>query len=222
MGKEPEERRSSAVEDYLKAILKLEDEGRRATTNAIAERLGVSAPSVTAMAKKLAADGLVERKPYRGVVLTGAGRRAALEVVRHHRLLERYLSERLGLGLHEVHEEAERLEHVLSEELEARIDEALGFPTHDPHGDPIPDSELRLRAPDGRTLASLRPGERSTVTRVPDDSADVLRYLAELSLVPGARVEVVLAAPFDGPVTVRAAGGEHALSRELAASIGVA
>jgi DtxR family Mn-dependent transcriptional regulator len=222
VGKESVERRSSAVEDYLKAILKLEREGERATTNAIAERLGVSAPSVTAMAKKLAAEGLVERKPYRGVVLTLAGRRLALEVLRHHRLLERYLAERLGLGLDEVHDEAERLEHVLSEELEARIDAELGFPTHDPHGDPIPDSELRLAAHDGRTLASLRPGERSTVTRVPDESADVLRYLAELSLLPGERVELVLVAPFDGPVTVRAGGAEHALSRELAASIGVA
>jgi DtxR family Mn-dependent transcriptional regulator len=111
---------------------------------------------------------------------------------------------------------------VLSEELEARIDAELGFPTHDPHGDPIPDSELRLAAHDGRTLASLSPGEHSTVTRVPDESADVLRYLAELSLLPGERVEVVLTAPFDGPVTVRAGGTEHALSRELAASIGVA
>ena len=222
MGKEASERRSSAVEDYLKAILKLEDEGERATTNAVAERLGVSAPSVTAMAKRLAAEGLVERKPYRGVVLTARGRRVALEVVRHHRLLERYLSERLGLGLDEVHDEAERLEHVLSEELEARIDAELGFPTHDPHGDPIPDRELRLAESDERTLASLEPGERSTITRVPDASADVLRYLSGLSLVPGEDVEVVVAAPFGGPVTVRAGGAEHALSRQLAASIGVA
>ena len=222
MGKEESERRSSAVEDYLKAILKLEHEGARATTNAVAERLGVSAPSVTAMAKRLAAEGLVERKPYRGVVLTTEGRRIALEVVRHHRLLERYLSEQLGLGLDEVHDEAERLEHVLSEELEARIDAVLGFPTHDPHGDPIPDRELQLQARDRRTLASLEPGERSTITRVPDENADVLRYLSGLSLVPGEDVEVLVAAPFDGPVTVRAGGAEHALSRELAASIGVA
>jgi DtxR family Mn-dependent transcriptional regulator len=222
MGNDVGERRSSAVEDYLKAILKLEEEGERATTNAVAARLGVSAPSVTAMAKKLAAEGLVERKPYRGVVLTEKGRQIALEVVRHHRLLERYLAERLGLGIDEVHAEAERLEHVLSEELEARIDAELGFPTHDPHGDPIPDRELRLAAGDGRTLASLGPGERSTITHVPDESTDVLRYLAELSLVPGEDVEVVVAAPFDGPVTVRAGGAEHALSRELAASIGVA
>ncbi|HEY7730163.1 MAG TPA: metal-dependent transcriptional regulator [Gaiellaceae bacterium] len=222
MGNELTERRSSAVEDYLKAILRLETEGQHATTKAIAERLDVSAPSVTAMAKKLAADGLVERKPYRGVVLTDDGRRVALEVVRHHRLLERYLAERLGLGLDEVHDEAERLEHVLSEELEARIDAELGFPTHDPHGDPIPDRDLQLADGGERSLASLEPGERATVTRVPDTSSDVLRYLAQLSLLPGAAVELVLAAPFDGPLTVRAGGSEHALSRELAAAIGVA
>ena len=222
MSNEQIDRRSSAVEDYLKAILRLETEGLHATTKAIAERLGVSAPSVTAMAKKLAAEGLLERKPYHGVVLTAEGRQVALEVLRHHRLLERYLAERLGLGLHEVHDEAERLEHVLSEELEARIDAELGFPTHDPHGDPIPDRDLQLVDADERTLAHLAPGERSTVTRVPDASADVLRYLAQLSLLPGAAVELVLAAPFGGPLTIRTGGSEHALSRELASAIGVA
>jgi DtxR family Mn-dependent transcriptional regulator len=135
---------TSAVEDYLKGIYALVAEGKRATTSALAERMHVSAPSATAMMKRLAELGLVERAPYHGVVLTDRGRLCALEVLRHHRLLERYLTDSLGMSLDEVHQEADRLEHVLSEELEARIDEALGFPTHDPHGEPIPDSELRI------------------------------------------------------------------------------
>jgi DtxR family transcriptional regulator, Mn-dependent transcriptional regulator len=155
-------------------------------------------------------------------VLTDVGRRAAIEVLRHHRLLESYLAKTLGLPLEEVHAEADRLEHALSEELEARIDAALGFPTHDPHGDPIPSRSLQLDAVDDRSLASLEPGERSTVTRVPDRDAELLRYLTSLSLVPGARVELHQAAPFGGPLTIRAGGAEHAVSRELAARIRVA
>ena len=129
---------TDAMQDYLKEIYKLQLEGRRATTSAIAERMGVRPPSVTAMLKRLAALGLAEHAPYRGVELTPAGERVALEVIRHHRLLEQYLAQALGLSLDEVHAEADRLEHALSEELEARIDRSLGYPTHDPHGDPIP------------------------------------------------------------------------------------
>ncbi|HEU5205965.1 MAG TPA: metal-dependent transcriptional regulator, partial [Gaiellaceae bacterium] len=135
---------SVAVQDYLKAIYALESAGERVTTSALARRVGVSAPSATAMTKRLDELGLVERVPHRGVVLTEAGTLGALEVLRHHRLLERYLVDRLGLSLHEVHAEAELLEHARSEELEAKIDAELGFPTHDPHGDPIPDRDLRL------------------------------------------------------------------------------
>ena len=138
------------------------------------------------MTKRLAELGLVERAPYRGVALTEQGRRGALEVLRHHRLLERYLVDRLGLSLDEVHAEADRLEHALSEELEANIDAELGFPTHDPHGDPIPDRELRVEHGGGRTLLDLAPGERASVSRVPDGNPELLRYLAELGLVPGA------------------------------------
>ncbi|MGI8974434.1 MAG: metal-dependent transcriptional regulator [Gaiella sp.] len=213
---------TNAAEDFLKATFELERDEGRATTNGLAVRLGVSAPTVTVMAKKLDELQLVERTPYRGLTLTRRGRLVALEVVRHHRLLERYLVETLGMSLDEVHIEAERLEHVLSEELEQRIDEALGFPTHDPHGDPIPTRELELAEGLERSLASLEPGDQTTVTRVPDRDGELLRYLAELELLPGARVEVVLQAPFGGPVTVRSGGREHALARELAASIGVA
>jgi len=205
-----------AVQDYLKAIYALEASGERATTSALASRMGVSAPSATAMTKRLAELGLVERAPYRGVALTEEGRAGALEVIRHHRLLERYLVDRLGLSLHEVHAEAELLEHALSEELEAKIDEELGFPTHDPHGDPIPDAELRLDHGPGRMLVDLAAGERASVSRVPDGDPELLRYLADLGLVPDARVEVLAQAPFGGPVTVRTASGDHAISRELA------
>jgi DtxR family transcriptional regulator, Mn-dependent transcriptional regulator len=205
-----------AVQDYLKAIYALEAAGERATTSALAARMGVSAPSATAMTKRLAELGLVERAPYRGVVLTEGGRRGALEVLRHHRLLERYLVDRLGLSLDEVHVEADRLEHALSEELEAKIDAELGFPTHDPHGDPIPDRELRVVAGGARTLVDLSPGEQASVSRVPDGDPELLRYLAVLGLVPGADVELVSQAPFGGPVTMRTGTGEIAISRELA------
>jgi DtxR family transcriptional regulator, Mn-dependent transcriptional regulator len=211
-----------AVQDYLKAIYALESAGERATTSALAARMGVSAPSATAMTKRLAELELVERAPYRGVALTDEGRLRALEVLRHHRLLELYLVNRLGLTLDEVHAEAELLEHALSEELEAKIDAELGFPTHDPHGDPIPDRELRVATGGDSTLLDVPPGGGATVSRVPDGDADLLRYLAELGLLPGSAVEVVSQAPFGGPVTLRTSSGEHAVSRELADRIAAA
>jgi DtxR family Mn-dependent transcriptional regulator len=212
---------TSAAEDYLKAIYALDAEGRKATTSALAERMGVSAPSATAMMKRLAELGLVERSPYRGVVLTDTGRLCALEVLRHHRLLERYLADSLGMSLDEVHAEADRLEHVLSEELEARIDAALGYPTHDPHGDPIPDIDLRIASGPLRSLADLAPGDSAVVVRVPDADADLLRYLAEIAIVPGQALELTRSAPFGGPLTVRTDSGEHAIARELAAAVGI-
>ena len=213
---------TEAVQDYLKEIYKLQAAGRRPTTTAIAESMGVKSPSATAMLKKLAGLGLAEHERYRGVVLTEAGEKIAIEVIRHHRLLELYLMERLGLGIDAVHAEADRLEHALSEELEARIDETLGYPTHDPHGDPIPSPDLQLQPPELRTLADLEPGEGATIRRIPDGRADLLRYLSELGLLPGEAAEVRRSAPFGGPVTVRVGRGEHAISRELAAQISVA
>jgi DtxR family transcriptional regulator, Mn-dependent transcriptional regulator len=210
-----------AVQDYLKAIYSLESAGERVTTSALATRMRVSAPSATAMSKRLAELGLVERAPYRGVVLTEHGRRGALEVTRHHRLLERYLADRLGLSLDEVHAEADRLEHALSEELEARIDAELGYPTRDPHGDPIPDRDLRVEPGRDRTLVDLEPGEHAGVSRVPDGDPELLRYLTELGLIPGSSVELVSQAPFSGPVTLRTTSGERAISRELADQIDV-
>ena len=213
---------TSAIEDYLKSIYALEVEGRRATTSALAERMGVSAPSATAMMKRLADLGLVERAPYHGVALTEKGRLCALEVVRHHRLLERYLADSLGMSLDEVHAEADKLEHVISEELEARIDAALGYPTHDPHGDPIPDTKLRIADGPFRSLVDLGPGDSAVVVRVPDGDSELLRYLAEIAIVPGQTLELTLSAPFGGPLTVRTNSGEHAIARELAASVGIA
>jgi DtxR family transcriptional regulator, Mn-dependent transcriptional regulator len=212
---------SQTAQDYLREIYKLQADSGRAATTALAERVGVSPPSVTSMLKKLATLGLVDHERYRGVRLTSAGEKAAIEVIRHHRLLEMYLAETLGLPIEEVHAEADRLEHALSEELEARIDASLGFPTHDPHGDPIPDANLNIDPGRLRTLGELEPGEQATIRRVPDADEDLLRYLSSLALLPGAAVELVGTAPFGGPVTVLAGGAEHAISRELAAQIGV-
>ena len=213
---------SAAIQDYLKEIYKLESEGTRPTTTAIARRMGVAPSSVTSMLKKLAALGLVEHSPYRGVELSEDGTKIALEVIRHHRLLEQYLAETLGVPIDAVHDEADRLEHVLSEELEARIDEQLGYPTHDPHGDPIPDAGLHLETRRLRSLDALEPGEEATVRRVPDTDSELLRYLARLRLVPGGRVTMRRSEPFDGPLTVAVDGQEHAISRELAMQIGIA
>jgi DtxR family Mn-dependent transcriptional regulator len=212
---------SETAQDYLKEIYKLQTETGRVETSALAERVGVAPPSATAMLKKLGALGLLEHEPYRGARLTRSGEKAAIEVIRHHRLLEMYLAETLGLPIEQVHGEAERLEHALSEELEARIDASLGFPTHDPHGHPIPDADLNLDDSEVRSLDSLEPGDRATILRVPDTDPELLRYLSSLDLVPGEAVELVASAPFGGPVNVVAAGREHAISRELAAQIGV-
>jgi DtxR family transcriptional regulator, Mn-dependent transcriptional regulator len=212
---------TDAIQDYLKEIYKLEAADRRVTTSALAQQLGVSAPSVTSMLKKLATLDLVEHERYRGARLTRKGERVALEVIRHHRLLEQYLSQTLGLPIHALHNEADRLEHALSEELEAHIDRSLGYPTRDPHGDPIPGPDLKLERADLTPLSALEPGAKATVERVPDGNGELLRYLSELKLVPGSRLQMRELAPFDGPVTVRVAGADHAISRELAGQIAV-
>jgi DtxR family transcriptional regulator, Mn-dependent transcriptional regulator len=213
---------TDAIQDYLKEIYKLETSGRRATTSALAEALEVSPPSVTSMLKKLAMLGLVKHERYHGATLTEPGERVALEVIRHHRLLEQYLVETLGIPIDAVHAEADRLEHALSEELEAHIDRTLGFPTSDPHGDPIPGPDLRIAPTKATPLSTLEAGMKATVSRVPDGDGELLRYLSKLKLTPGSHLEVRESAPFDGPVTVRVGGADHAISRELAAQISVA
>jgi DtxR family transcriptional regulator, Mn-dependent transcriptional regulator len=197
-------RPSEAIEDYAKAIYSLAGRtGGAVSTNALAERLGVTPASVSAMVKKLDDRGLVEHVPYKGVALTPAGTRVALEVLRHHRLLETYLAESLGVPWDRVHEEAEALEHVLSEYLEARIAAKLGNPTHDPHGDPIPSAELEIAEGDTVSLAGLEAGARGHFVRVSDSDPEMLRYLAERGVALGDELEVLERQPFDGPLTVR-------------------
>src|SRR5918999_2259574 len=208
---------SAAIQDYLKEIYKIQVSGEKATTTVIAKRMGVAPSSATSMLKKLAALGLAEHAPYRGVELSEAGTKIALEIIRHHRLIEQYLAETLGLSIDAVHAEADRLEHALSEELEALIDASLGYPTHDPHGDPIPDAKLRIDAQKLGSLEALEEGTEATVRRVPDGDAGLLRYLDELGLVPGRRVRLRTVAPFQGPLTVEIDGRESAISRDLAA-----
>jgi DtxR family Mn-dependent transcriptional regulator len=211
---------SDALQDYLREIYKLQAESPRVKTSTLARRMGVKPPSATAVVKKLAERGLVDHQLYRGVRLTPTGERLALEILRHHRLLELYLARTLEVGLDAVHAEADRLEHALSETLEERIDEALGSPTEDPHGDPIPDATLRIAHSTARRLTDLEPGDRATVQGVPDGDAELLQYLEELGLVPGKPVELLYAEPFGGPITLRA-GRRAAISRQLADEIRV-
>jgi DtxR family Mn-dependent transcriptional regulator len=213
-------RRSTAVEDYTKAIYSLARRGDgTVTTTALAERLGVTPASVSSMAKKLAERGLVTHAPYQGIRLTAAGERIALSVLRHHRLLELYLVEHLGVPPDRVHEEAEALEHVLSEDLEARIAAKLNNPTHDPHGDPIPDADLVIDEGITVSLADMQPGDRGRFVRVSDSDPEMLRYLDKLAIRLGDDAEVIDRQPFDGPVTVRFAGIDRSLGGALARAI---
>jgi DtxR family Mn-dependent transcriptional regulator len=213
----PEAANTEAVEDYAKAIYTLARRQRGPVgTSAVAARLGVSPGTVTAMLKRMADHGLVEHEPYHGVTLTDDGERVALEVIRHHRLLESYLAEALGMPWDRVHDEAEVLEHYISEELEERLASALGDPAVDPHGDPIPDRELTLDEGEGTPLARLEAGDRGTFTRVSDSDPEMLRYLAERGIRPGAPLRVRKREPFGGPLTIEVGGSSHTIGGELA------
>ena len=209
------------MQDYAKAIYMLEPRGP-VTTTALAERLNVQPGSVSGMVRKLADLGLVEHERYRGVRLTDRGRAVALEVIRHHRLLELFLVESLGMSWDEVHAEAEVLEHVLSEGLEELIAAKLGDPKLDPHGDPIPSRELTIADDKAGVLYELEPGRAATFVRVSDAEPEMLRFLAEHGIVPGARLEVVERQPFDGPLYVRAGDEQHVLGANLARAMRVA
>jgi DtxR family transcriptional regulator, Mn-dependent transcriptional regulator len=211
---------TAAVEDYVKAIYTLEAQGG-ATTTGLAERLEVRPASVSGMLPKLTELGLVEHEPYHGVRLTDRGRRVALEVVRHHRLLELFLVESLGMTWDEVHAEAEVLEHVISEDLEELIAAKLGDPEFDPHGDPIPSRELTVPDDESRSLYALEPGDQGTFVRVSDSDPAMLRYLSERGIAPGDAVEMIERQPFDGPVSVRVGGHEHVLGAVLARAMRV-
>ena len=213
---------SSAIEDYAKAIYALERRaGEAVTTNALAERLGVTPGSASGMVKRLAELGLVEHEPYRGVQLTDDGRRVALEVIRHHRLLELYLVQSLGVPWDRVHEEAEVLEHVLSEELEELIAAKLGNPTHDPHGDPIPTRELTIEEEPTQSLQSLQAAATGRFTRVSDSDPEMLRFLADRGISPGDSFEVIDKQPFGGPLFIRFGDNVHVLGGDLAKAMRV-
>jgi DtxR family Mn-dependent transcriptional regulator len=203
----------------LKTIYQLQRGGALVTTQALADRLEVAAPSATAMVKKLASLHLVRHAPYRGVELTLAGEKIALEMIRHHRLIETYLAEVLGLSWDKVHDEAERWEHVLSEEVEAKIAEALNHPSHDPHGSPIPTLDGDIAHDDWAPLAQMSEGHSVTVRRVEDESAELLRHLRELGLVPGARVEVLRAIAAEGVLQLRVNGEARTLGLAPASAI---
>jgi DtxR family transcriptional regulator, Mn-dependent transcriptional regulator len=214
--------RSSAIEDYAKAIYALHERaGDTVATNALAERLGVTPGSASGMVKRLGELGLVSHRPYHGVSLTEDGRRVALEVIRHHRLLELYLTESLGVPWDRVHAEAEVLEHVLSDELEELIAAKLGDPTHDPHGDPIPTRELKIVERPTRSLQSLEAGDSGVFARVSDSDPEMLRYLSERGIGPGEECEIVEKQPFDGPLFVRFGDTVHVLGGALARAMRV-
>ena len=209
---------TAPVEDYAKAIYTLQRRGE-VTTNALAERLQVTPGSVSAMLKRLDSLGLVAHTPYKGVQLTEEGEQLALEIIRHHRLLELYLAESLGVPWDRVHDEAEVLEHHISEDLEAAIAAKLGHPTHDPHGDPIPSVDLTIDEGVSVPLQSLDVGDHGRFVRVSDADPEMLRYLSQRGIAPGDEFEIVDRQPFGGPVWARFHGEVHVLGGGLAAAM---
>ncbi|MDA2938094.1 metal-dependent transcriptional regulator [Acidobacteria bacterium AH-259-A15] len=213
---------SQATEDYLKIIYKLQRQRQQVKTSDIALARQVTPASVTNMVKKLARMRLLVYTSYRGVELMPGGEKIALRVIRLHRLLELYLKEALGYSWDRVHEEAEKLEHHISEEFEERIFEALGRPAFDPHGDPIPTKEGEVHEANFTPLSDAESGDLGTICRVDDGNPELLRYLAKIGLVPNVTVEVLERAPFNGPLTVKVGDFEHMVGRDVAADIYVA
>lgn len=207
------------LEDYLKHIHALTESAGRANTVALAAAMGAPVPAVSKALPKLSALGLVRHDPYRGVELTDAGRSMALEVIRHHRLVEMFLHQALGMSWDEVHDEAERLEHVLSDSIEARMDAFLGYPSEDPHGHPIPTPDLSM--PDCRlpSLAQVEAGHAVTVRRVSDRDGEVLRYLEAAGVIPGAQLTVVSQSPIEGIVRLSVRGEERTLALKVAGDV---
>jgi DtxR family transcriptional regulator, Mn-dependent transcriptional regulator len=197
------------ISDCLKLIYAMQEQGQRVSTSAVSERLGVSDATATMLFKDFAAAGWVEHVPYRGVRLTALGEQKAKEVIRHHRLLETYLARELGYTWDKVHEEADRLEHVISEEFEDRLDEILGYPTFDPHGDPIPSKEGLMVDRDGLKLSTVKEGQICRILRVSDQEPEKLCYLGKLGLYPDTEVEVLERAPFGDPLRVRVGAAPH-------------
>lgn len=207
------------VEDYLKAIYELEKRHGAAATSDVAQALDVAPASVTGMIRRLATGGFLDHVPYRGVQLTELGRRAALRTIRRHRILETYLTRVLGYDWDKVHDEAERLEHAASDDLIERMAAALGHPTADPHGAPIPTSDGTVDERAHRTLADLVVGETVRMVSVSDKDPELLRYLAGIALQPGAVITLLARAPFDGPITLRIGAAEPIVGPNLAAQV---
>jgi DtxR family Mn-dependent transcriptional regulator len=210
---------SQAVEDYLKAIYILQEEQESVSTNDLARRMQTTAAAASKMIRQLAESHLLHHTPYYGVRLTPTGEKVALEIIRHHRLLELYLHQALGYGWDEVDAEAEKLEHHISEEFEERIDRMLDFPRTDPHGDPIPTREGMVAPRRGRPLAHAEAGEKLIILRVRDGEPEMLRYLDRLGMRLEAIVEVTDIQPYGGPITIRVGGATHAIGRELASNV---
>lgn len=210
---------SQAAEDYLKSIYKLQEKGGKVSTGVLAEFLNVKPASVTGMIKKLESMKLIKYERYQGVTLTNAGEAIALEVIRHHRLLELYLFKALGMPWDGVHDEAEKLEHVISEEMEARMDAYLGYPTADPHGSPIPDKNGVVPITESVPMTSLQEGQSCVVAEVNDSDSALLRHLGSFNLYPGTRFRVIEVAPFEGPFTIDVAGQQAVIGREVAKHI---
>ncbi len=210
---------SQAAEDYLKSIYKLQEKGGKVSTGVLAEFLNVKPASVTGMIKKLESMKLIKYERYQGVTLTNAGKAIALEVIRHHRLLELYLFKALGMPWDGVHDEAEKLEHVISEDMEARMDAYLGYPTADPHGSPIPDKNGVVPKTESIPMTSLKDGQSCVVAEVNDSDSALLRHLGSFNLYPGTRFRVIEVAPFEGPFTIDVAGQQAVIGREVAKHI---
>lgn len=216
------QQRSPAVEDYLKAVYSLSGRaGDAVSTNDLAERLGLSTGSVSAMIKRLGEAGLVEHEPYRGVVLSAEGRNVALRVLRRHRLIELFLAQSLDMPWEDLHDEAEILEHAMSDELIELIARKLGDPLVDPHGDPIPSRDLTIAPSTTERLAELAPGSHARFVRVSDSNPDMLRYLTEQGIAIGDELTLVEHQPFDGPTTIAIGGRTHTLGKNLARAMRV-
>jgi DtxR family Mn-dependent transcriptional regulator len=213
---------SQAVEDYLKAIYTLETEDKGASTTKIADSLDVSSASATNMVKRLDKMGLVDYESYKGARLTDSGKKIALEIIRHHRLLELYLLEVMGYSWDEVHDEAEKLEHHISERFEDKIAQLLDDPTHDPHGDPIPTKDGLMPEMDAHPLVEGETEQEYIISRVKDQDPELLRYLEKVGLLPGIKVQIKQKEPFDGPVTLLIEGKERVIGNEVAKNIFVA
>lgn len=209
---------SQAVQDYLKTIYKLEEHGPVSTTS-IAKELDISGASVTGMLKRLAGMKLVDYNSYKGVKLTNEGKKIALEIIRHHRLLELYLKEALGFSLEKVHEEACRLEHYISEEFVDKIDNLLGNPEFDPHGHPIPSKDGKIAKNEEHTLVSANPGDSAMIKRLSDQDPEMLAYFEKKGLMPNVEIKLIDKAPFNGPLTVFYNGENQIIGHEIAKNI---